>query len=114
MADELHLALAAMDDLATRSAVAAERSVLATLEAGCSAPLGALAEVDSRTGRLRLRAAVFAADGSREIRADAVGTVDAPTDLGARIAERLLHDGAADLMSRTSIDQRSNPKEEQW
>ncbi len=37
--------LAALDDPATRAAVTAERAVLATLEAGCSAPLGALAEV---------------------------------------------------------------------
>ena len=41
IADEL----AALDDEATRAAVTCERQVLATLEAGCSAPLGALAEV---------------------------------------------------------------------
>ena len=37
--------LAALDDPATRAAVDAERAVLAALEAGCSAPVGALAEV---------------------------------------------------------------------
>jgi hydroxymethylbilane synthase len=110
----LRSALAAIDDLATRAAAEAERAVLATLEAGCSAPLGALAEEDARTGSLRLRAAVFAADGSRVLRADGVGTVDAAGSLGARIAEQLLRDGAADLVARTPKDQRSNPKEEQW
>ena len=35
----------ALDDPATRAAVTAERRVLADLEAGCSAPVGALAEV---------------------------------------------------------------------
>src|SRR5690606_15480162 len=37
--------LAVLDDPDTRAAVTAERSLLATLEAGCSAPLGALADV---------------------------------------------------------------------
>jgi hydroxymethylbilane synthase len=34
-----------LDDPDTRAAVTAERSLLATLEAGCSAPVGALAEI---------------------------------------------------------------------
>ena len=34
-----------LDDSDTRAAVTAERSLLATLEAGCSAPVGALAEI---------------------------------------------------------------------
>ena len=40
----IHL-LSGLDDSDTRAAVTAERSLLATLEAGCSAPVGALAEV---------------------------------------------------------------------
>ena len=42
---ELVAALAALDDDHARAAVSAERAVLATLEGGCSAPIGALAEV---------------------------------------------------------------------
>ena len=38
-------ALGALDDAPTRAAVTAERALLAALEAGCSAPVGALAEV---------------------------------------------------------------------
>ena len=41
----LATALAVLDDPATRAATDAERAVLATLEGGCSAPVGALAEV---------------------------------------------------------------------
>jgi hydroxymethylbilane synthase len=114
LSEALQSALEAIEDPVTRAAAEAERAVLATLEAGCSAPLGALAEVDDGTGGLRLRAGVFAADGSRVLRAEDVGTVDAAGDLGARIAERLLRDGAAELVARTPKDQRSNPKEEQW
>ncbi len=48
----IHL-LSGLDDSDTRAAVTAERSLLATLEAGCSAPVGALAEVATRRRRGR-------------------------------------------------------------
>ena len=62
---DLVAALARLDDHATRAAVTAERAVLATLEAGCSAPLGALAEVvEGEDGEeLWIRAVVLSADG---------------------------------------------------
>src|SRR5215217_7705150 len=42
---EVLAALAPLEDPSTRAAVTAERQLMATLEAGCSAPVGALAEV---------------------------------------------------------------------
>jgi hydroxymethylbilane synthase len=42
--------LAALDDPASRLAVAAERALLGHLEAGCAAPVGALARIDTGTG----------------------------------------------------------------
>lgn len=57
--------LTTVDDAATRIAVHAERTVLAELEAGCAAPVGAHAVV--RDGTLRLRAVVAAIDGSEQI-----------------------------------------------
>jgi len=64
-------ALVAIDDPASRLAVVAERAVLARLEAGCSAPVGALGVV--RDGRLTLTASAFAADGGTRL--DAHGEV---------------------------------------
>ena len=49
---ELAAQLAGLDDPGTRAAVTAERSLLAALEAGCSAPVGALADL-SPSSRLR-------------------------------------------------------------
>ncbi len=118
-------ALAAIDDPISRLAVVAERTVLARLEAGCSAPVGALGVV--RAGRLTLGASAFAADGGTRL--DAHGTVllprgtsrtndgarpAGPTDgaaatpddvsdaeaavaLGTRLAEELLAGGAREL-----------------
>jgi hydroxymethylbilane synthase len=88
-----------LEDPDTRAAVTAERAVLATLEAGCSAPVGALAEVvDGEAGpELSLRAFVGAVDGSFELRRSVVGPVEAAAALGARLAGVLLEDGAGKL-----------------
>ena len=83
----------------------AERGVLALLEAGCSAPVGALAEIvegesaESGGLELSLRAAVVALDGTAELRRSAAGDPDDPRGLARRLADLLLEDGAADLMT---------------
>lgn len=92
--------LGRLDDPATRAAVTAERAVLATLEAGCSAPLGALAEVvEGEDGEeLWIRAVVLSADGALSIRRSASGPVSEAAEIGHRLASEMLADGAADLM----------------
>ena len=74
---ELVAALARLDDPATRAAVTAERAVLSTLEAGCSAPLGALAEVvEGEDGEeLWLRAVALSEDGGLSVRMSTTGPV---------------------------------------
>ena len=76
--DATRAALAVLDDADTRACVTAERAVLAALEAGCSAPVGALAEVvEGEDGlELSLRAFVGAVDGSVDLRRSLVGCVD--------------------------------------
>jgi hydroxymethylbilane synthase len=99
--------LGQIDDPDSNTAVRAERSVLAALEAGCSAPVGALAEVAEGVdgAELSLRAVVAAVDGSDALRRSLVGTVEDAEALGARLAAILLEDGAADLaeMSHPSV-----------
>jgi hydroxymethylbilane synthase len=92
---------AALDDATTRAAVSAEREVLAVLEAGCSAPIGALADVgvgDDGNDEIYLRAIVVSTDGHRAIRRSVTGPLAAPGALGGRLAADLLEAGAADLM----------------
>jgi hydroxymethylbilane synthase len=91
-------ALAALNDEDTRLAVTAERAVLARLEAGCAAPVGAFA---SRKGSmLYLEAAVCAVDGTKIVRekkaTDGLTEVGA-TLLGIEVAELLLAAGAAEI-----------------
>ncbi|WP_141015298.1 hydroxymethylbilane synthase [Nocardioides sambongensis] len=99
-------ALGALDDPVTRACVLAERSTLATLEGGCSAPIGALAEVAEaeEPGRheLWLRAIVLSTDGALSIRKSASVLLATDPDnwrhdadaLGRRLATEMLEDGA--------------------
>ena len=92
--------LARLDDPATRAAVTAERAVLATLEAGCSAPLGALAEVveGEHGDELWIRAIALSSDGRLSVRMSTTGDVEDAAGTGNRLASEMLADGAADLM----------------
>lgn len=85
--------LSTVDDPATRAAVAAERSLLATLEAGCSAPVAALAEA-SGAGQIHLRGAVHSPDGHVALRLSRTGTPAAAELLGRLLAQDLLAAGA--------------------
>jgi len=92
--------LAVLDHADSRTTVDAERALLAFLEAGCSAPVGALAEVaEGDDGdEVFLRGLVVALDGTDAVRLSATGpTSDAP-GVGRRLAAELLDLGAADLM----------------
>ncbi len=92
---------AALDYAPSRAAVTAERSLLRSLGAGCTAPVGALAEhAEGDDGpEIWLRAVVAAPDGSWSIRLSATGPPDAAADIGCRLAQEMLAEGAAELMS---------------
>ena len=93
-------ALAALEDPDTRAAVEAERAVLSVLEAGCSAPVGALAVVaEGEDGEeLFVRAVALSDDGALSVRASTTGPLGDAAGVGARLAREMLADGAADLM----------------
>lgn len=90
----------ALEDPRTRAAVDAERAVLATLEAGCSAPLGALAEVaEGEDGdEIWIRAVALSYDGALTVRMSMTGSPDDPVGVGRRLAEQMLDDGARSLI----------------
>jgi len=90
----------AVDDQRTRAAVAAERTVLSTLEAGCSAPVGAMGEIaEGEEGdELWLRAVALSMDGAFAVRRSATGSPDAAENVGRTLAEEMLDDGAATLV----------------
>ncbi len=87
---------AALDDPVTRAAVTAERTVLAELEAGCAAPMGAEAIVQGDA--LQLRAGVFSTSGDRVLRSEVSGTLKQAVELGRQAAAELLDLGASGLL----------------
>lgn len=94
--EALRATLAVLNDPASRATVTAERALLATLEAGCTAPVGAHARADSAT--VVLDGAVAAVDGSAVIRRQATGPVSDAGAVGQRLAADLLTAGASDLL----------------
>ena len=97
--------LSALDSSETRSAVTAERALLAELEAGCSAPVGALADVvEDEDGRFEifLRGSVTAIDGGDAVRLTASGPIDDADAIGRRLAAELLEIGADTMMMESS------------
>lgn len=112
-ADDADLAalLAKFDDADTRAAVTAERTLLAELEAGCSAPVGAIAEVVESIDEdgnvfdeLSLRGCVATLDGSDVIRASGIGTPGRARELGSSVAAELFELGARELMADARQD----------
>ncbi|MFD4422420.1 hydroxymethylbilane synthase [Agromyces sp. NPDC058484] len=101
---DLEQALDAIDHGPSRATVLAERLVLAGLEAGCSAPIGATAFLDDEL--LFLTATVYSADGTRRLTSSHAATpdsrspadlADAARDVAERAVAELLGNGAADL-----------------
>ncbi|MEU3721640.1 hydroxymethylbilane synthase [Streptomyces sp. NPDC031705] len=106
---DLISALGRLDDPHTRAAVTAERALLAALEAGCSAPVGALADLlaDGRiVNEMRLRGVVGTLDGSTLVQLSTTGPVPQSYDeamaLGRELADEMLAKGAAGLMGERS------------
>jgi hydroxymethylbilane synthase len=93
--------LGRLEDTSVRACVVAERSTLAALEAGCSAPVAAYAEIaEGDSGpELFLRASVTAIDGSDAVRGSVAGPLPEAAALGRALAAELLDRGAAELMA---------------
>ncbi|MEU4166069.1 hydroxymethylbilane synthase [Streptomyces sp. NPDC026665] len=107
---DLVAALAELDDPYTRAAVTAERSLLAALEAGCSAPVGAYADLlaDGQIVKeMRLRGVVGTTDGSTLVQLSTTGPVpethDQAMSLGRELAAEMLAKGAAGLMGERAL-----------
>lgn len=93
-------ALAALDHPPTHVAVCAERALLAALQGGCLAPIAAWGRVAG--GRLELSGRVLDRDGTRRLDAslsENVENLEAAVELGQRVAEALLAQGAAELIA---------------
>ena len=92
--------VASLGDTASSTCVLAERAVNRSLGGDCTIPLGAFAELQGAS--LRLRALVAAPDGRRIVRAEAVGDAADPEGLGRRVADALRAKGAGEILAALS------------
>ncbi|GHJ51211.1 hydroxymethylbilane synthase [Micromonospora chersina] len=103
--------LGVLDHAPSRAAVVAERALLATLEAGCSAPVAAYAVIaegeptSSLAGgeggdEIYLRGAVISPDGTRDLRLSRTGTPADAAEIGKALAAELLELGADSILGQ--------------
>jgi hydroxymethylbilane synthase len=86
-----------INDWRAAAEIAAERAVVRRLGGGCQMPIGALASVNGT--QMDLAAVVISLDGGEAVRASATAAPADAEALGTRVAERLLADGAADILA---------------
>jgi hydroxymethylbilane synthase len=94
-----------LGDPVTTACVAAERAFLAELEGGCQVPIGALAEPEGES--LRLRGVVASLDGSRLVRGERRGAADQPEALGRALGEELLARGGWEILAAIRTEGKS-------
>jgi hydroxymethylbilane synthase len=100
--------LSVLDDRETRIAVLAERACLRRLEGGCQVPIAVYTEVQSQASSFMLRGLVGAVDGSVVVRDEHTGSVDDPEAAGLALAEKLLSQGAANLLTEEHTGETDN------
>ena len=89
--------VAPLNHLASHQAVVAERAMLATLRAGCLAPVGGWARIENE--ELMLDGVVLSPDGQQKIAASASSLPDEAAELGRQVAGMLLVQGAAEMIA---------------
>lgn len=87
-----------IDHAESRCAITAERALLKELEGGCQIPIGALGTVEN--GCLKVEGVVASLDGEQLIRSSLVGETDDAAWAGIKLAEKLVHLGAGEILRK--------------
>jgi hydroxymethylbilane synthase len=95
--DELLAGLSSLGDADTEAATEAERAFLRRLGGGCQVPLAAHARLKQE--RLELTGVVVSLDAARAVRGVESGPVAEADSIGRRLAEKLLKDGAQEILA---------------
>jgi hydroxymethylbilane synthase len=92
--------LAKLDDAETRAAIITERALLAALQGGCQAPIGAWARMER--AELVLEACVCSIDGKQYVRERLAGSPEQPVQLGEQMARVLIDAGGREILESVS------------
>lgn len=97
-------------------AAEAERSLMRTLEGGCSVPIGVETKWTNE-GKLHLEATVVSVDGTDAADAELEGeitTQDEAVEFGKKIAQILVENGAQKILDVINAERAANPPTEKW
>lgn len=98
-------ALSVLNHVPSFAAVTAERQLLASLLAGCMAPVAALAQPIGE--KLHLRARILSPDGTRRVEGEHAGALEIAAEIGAELGQQLIQQGAQQLIAiarQSSVD----------
>ncbi|WP_069130588.1 hydroxymethylbilane synthase [Rhodohalobacter halophilus] len=95
--DQMYKITSKLNHEQTAICTSIERELLNEMEAGCSAPVGAYAEIDGN--QLHLAAVALTVDGKTQFDIELSSGVDESEGLGREAARKLLEMGAADIVS---------------
>jgi hydroxymethylbilane synthase len=90
--------VASLDHAATRAAVTAERAFLKRLEGGCQVPIAGHGRISEN--QFTLTGLVAEVDGTRVIKGEKSGPLNASTSIGIELAEELLAKGADKILEK--------------
>lgn len=99
--DEVEELLQPLDDKPARMATWAERGMMRRLEGGCSVPIGAATHYDPQTRQLTCTGTVTSLDGTTHVETTLSAQVQTDKEawqLGERVADKLVADGAKDVL----------------
>jgi hydroxymethylbilane synthase len=87
--------LRSIEDKATRAEITSERSLVLKLEGGCRVPIGAVGKANGNN--LSLFGCIFSLNTQKKISASAKGKLTEAKELGTKVGEDLIKQGAEDF-----------------
>lgn len=95
---EINAILAEISHPETQKCIEMERNFLSTLEGGCTAPIGAFAEINDHN-EVRFLGRITSLDGENTIETDEIFQYNSEENYGAKLARKVLNNGGKELMS---------------
>ncbi|WP_374505971.1 hydroxymethylbilane synthase [Flavobacterium sp.] len=93
-------AVSQLNDIETEICTYIERQFLKTLEGGCTAPIGALAQYDEKKDTIEFKGVLFSVDGKQKIEIEKSVDISEWKKLGFYSAQEILNNGGAELMTK--------------
>ncbi len=93
-------AVSQLNDIETEICTHIERQFLKTLESGCTAPIGALAQYDEKKDTIEFKGVLFSVDGKQKIEIEKSVDISEWKKLGFYSAQEILNNGGAELMTQ--------------